>query len=216
MMADHDIEYLVDEISKVIGIVESAKKVYDSKPTIEVLPEAFVEITKHLPLVNESLKIVSDVIQGVEFNDALYQSIESTTGSCEQKAARLNKIFRKCLPESKIPALDRYKKAIIQFGKDHMVEVLMKSLLEDVRKLAEPDAIKSATKVQLEKLSEAIEVVSKLEPSIRDDSNGNPATYVHHGSGPQNIHTGHGHINSVSGEGNQFVAERLEYNVGGR
>jgi hypothetical protein len=214
-MAEHDTNYLVEDISKVIGIIESAKKAYDSKPTTETLPEAFAEVAKQLPLLNNSLEIISGAVQGAALDDESGEAMESAIGTCEQKATQLNKVFRKSLPANKIPALDRYKKAVDQYGNDHMVEVLMKGLLEDVKKLAGFDAIKSATKEQLEKLSEAIDVVSKLEPSIREESSGSGATYSHYGSGPQNIHAGKGHVNSVSGTGNQFVAETLQYHVGG-
>jgi alkaline phosphatase len=101
-------------------------------------------------------------------------------------------------------------KAARTIGKGGRVENLIGGILDDLQLLATrfPEVTTPRGKDQL---AEAIEEVSKMEPSLPDGFEQTPA-YAHYGSGAQNINIGSGiqHINSGtgnqnSGSGQQFI-----------
>lgn len=71
----------------------------------------------------------------------------------------------------------------------------MKDILVDVQSLSNNQTFKTATQTQVQKLHDAIEELTKLEPSISDDlfrSSVSGGINVY-GDGP--VHGGHGDIN---------------------
>lgn len=110
----------------------------------------------------------------------------------------------------------KYYGALLSWGssvaKGHKVEVLMQAILKDIDNLSKRPLFKVATFTQVSKLQDAIEKLSKVEPSVPDSeldelSKANIQNNTNGGTGVQNnvygnitgSHFGHGNQYNISG-----------------
>jgi hypothetical protein len=210
-------EYIADEIDGVIRTVDSAEKVYKSRKDAASLPKAFHEVAKELALVTIILAQAAQQIKSGSPTEEACTALELVVKSCESKATQLEKLFRRCIPEGKASTQDRYVKAVQFLGRDHMVEVLMKGLLEAVQQLASNEGVKLARTEHTEQLVGAIERMSKMDPSVPAELQGKPpGANIHYGSGPQINHGGLGDQNTNTGAGKMFVGQQQTFNEVGQ
>ncbi|KAL2040668.1 hypothetical protein N7G274_006647 [Stereocaulon virgatum] len=120
-------------------------------------------------------------------------------------------LFEEVIPKGDSRWWDRYVKAARTIGKGGHVETLIQRILDDLQLMTSkfPEVTTSRKK---EKLVEAIEEVSKMEPSLPDDFDQMP-TCAHHRSGSQNINASNGTQNNNTGAGNQNTGTGCQYIV---
>ncbi|KAM6529649.1 hypothetical protein FALCPG4_007778 [Fusarium falciforme] len=159
------------------------------------LPEAFHEAGRGLLLVNQAL-------QAAQRNSAKEpQSAMSPVWACNTKANSSASIFKAVAKAPETWRLKVYEAAVRQEGNGQTVEALVMGMMNDVCSLAENDAIKAAMEDQVMGLHDAIEKLSKMEPSVPKDGPGH--TFAHYGSGDQ-LNAPGGTVNKSTGSGNHF------------
>ncbi len=118
-------------IAAVIDIVQATKKVYDAANDATGLPEAFREVAKNLPLVEDTLRLVKDSV-----DEKTCTVINPVIKTCEVKAGSLKKLFDEVVPKEGAKRMERYVKALRSLGKGSRVEDLMGEILEELQLLA--------------------------------------------------------------------------------
>ncbi|KAM0553252.1 hypothetical protein ACHAPJ_007541 [Fusarium lateritium] len=174
---------VLSAIATVISIVDGIKKLYDAASDAKGLPSAFRDVVNRLPLVHETLQTANKEVDAGGLNEATCKAMKKVVEACGTKAENLEIIFKKVLPEADSSRMDRYLVALKSLPKGSRVELLMKGILEDVQILTSNHGMKTVTKDELEKLTEAIEEMEKLPPSADDDSAGKSQSAIHHGQG---------------------------------
>lgn len=163
-MAGPDISH---QIACLIKVTEDIVEAYDPIKDLRGLPEAFQEVNKLLPLVEQTLrgaKIPSKKLKSADDSKAL----ETVLYSCDEKAGKLLEIFRIIAKKSK----DRYDSSVyraivIRQGK-HRVETLMDGILEDLGVLVAHHIFLAEMQMQVEPLADAREELAKVSPSLAD------------------------------------------------
>ncbi|KAF7547913.1 hypothetical protein G7Z17_g7398 [Cylindrodendrum hubeiense] len=123
-------------ISGIIAIVDAAVKVYTATTNASGLPEAFHDVAKRLPLVQETLQTAGGHLNTTNPNEAFYKAMKPVLEGCKDKATRLAEIFEKAIPQADASRMERYLLAARTLGKGSTVESLMKGILDDVQLLA--------------------------------------------------------------------------------
>jgi hypothetical protein len=194
-------------ISGTLAIVGATKKVYDAAKDKEGLPTAFREVALRLPLVQNILSDAKALAEGGQLNDEVSKSMESILEACNLRIEKLKEIFEKVIPQEGSSSLDRYYKAVRALGKDGKVEILMRGIIEDLKLLSMRCGM--ATGDYIDKLREATDTLSTLEPSVPDYEFGEP-TYTNNnlGGGTQNnFNAPVGKSFSNTGPGTQFAGD---------
>lgn len=201
---------VISAMASIIGVVEATKQVYDAAKDKSGLPAQFRDVASKLPLVHDILKTASDHVRKSDL-DIIPDPFASTIKACEIKARQLQAIFNKVVPQADENGLIRYYKAARAIGKGGRVETLMRGVLEDLQLLSINHTMKVVTEDQVKELKEAIEAVSKLEPSIPDEEfEDTGRTFNNYGSGPMNNPIG-GKNFFVQGSGNIYQSDRDQY-----
>lgn len=194
---------VIGVIANDIAIVEATKKVYDAANDRSGLPTQFRDVASKLPLVNDILRTASQYVRTSGL-DIIPDPFASTIKACDTKATQLQAIFKNVVPHENKTRLKRYYRAVRAIGKGGRVETWMKGMLEDLQLLSINHATKVVTEDQSKQLKEAIEVVSKLEPSVPDEEFEKTGhIFNNYGSGPMNNPVG-GKNFFVQGSGNIY------------
>ena len=164
-MSGAEVIAVLGVISSIISIVEGTKKIYDAATDVHGLPQAFREVAGRLPIVETTLDSTKHIVEKNDNNDSC-KGVKHIVEACEEKAKKLEELFRKALPADGTSGLKRYYKAATTWGKGNEVETLMKGMLEDVQLLACERGMKTATEAQQEQIIKAIAEVSVITPSI--------------------------------------------------
>ncbi|EPS29816.1 hypothetical protein PDE_04766 [Penicillium oxalicum 114-2] len=189
-------------ISGVIAIIDATIKIYSAVSDVSGLPEAFRDTSTRLPLVRETLQSALQNLEMSDPEDSLYQAIKPVLDGCEQKASRLEELFRTVIPSASASRMERYLRAVRTLGKGSLVESLMQGMLRDVQLLAHNRVMKLATDEQLGELARAEDEVSAIPPSLPPQCLRSISNY---GPGIQNVNTGGGTQNNNNGSGQQFI-----------
>lgn len=193
---------VVGLISGIIAIIDATEKVYDAPTDQQGLLAAFREVAQRLPLIRSILVKANARAEHGQVDDEAAKSILET---CKRKVEKLDGIFQKVVPQEDGSRLERYYKAASTLGKGGKVEALMKGILDDLHILSAQCGIE--TEDHVEKLKDAIEAISALEPSVPDhifDETG--YTNINSGSGTQTNFNASGGTNySNVGSGPQIA-----------
>lgn len=195
-------------ISSIITIVEATKKVYDTATNTEGFPEAFREVAGRLPIVMNTLGFAKQCIEKGDVDEDSCKGAKRVIEACEIKAKKLKRLFCEIIPADGASGLNRYHKAVKAYGKGNEVENLMKLMLEDVQFLACEHGLKTATNVQQEQVSKAIEEVSVIPSSVHDQALQETGFIAHiYGPGTQTNYNAQG----------EYIAQgqARQYNSGG-
>ena len=174
-------------ISSIISIIDGTKKVYDAATNARGLPEAFREVADRLPIIGNTLDSSKRDIEQRKVNNDSCKGVKHIVEACEEKAKKLEELFRKAIPADVVSDLKRYYTAVKALGKGSEVEKLMKGMLEDVQLLACERGMKTTTRAQQEQIVKAITEVSAISPSVPENEFQEPGfTNNNYGSGTQN------------------------------
>ncbi|RYP79291.1 hypothetical protein DL769_003040 [Monosporascus sp. CRB-8-3] len=153
-------------IASIITIVGATVKVYCATDA-SGLPEAFCEVAKRLPLVQETLQTAREYLNTAPPNEAFCNAIKPVLEGCEDKAKRLAVIFEKVVPQADASGMERYLLAARTLGKGDTVESLMNGILDDVQLLTANRVTKLPTEAAIAHLIQAaIDEVSAIPPSL--------------------------------------------------
>jgi hypothetical protein len=193
-------------ISSIISIVDGTKQVYDAATGAEGLPEAFREVARRLPIITKILSIAERYVKEDRVSTDAYEGVKEVIQACQDKATKLEVLFRKVIPGEDASRTERYIAAVKTLGKGSVVEKLMKGILEDLQLLAGEHNIRIATKEDMEQIAKAIKDVSALPPLM-------PENELHERSFTAN-YSGSGTQYNAQGE---YIAQgnARQYNSGG-
>ena len=174
-------------ISSVISIVDGIKQVYDAATSAEGIPAASREVAARLPIISNILGKTERYIKEDRVSADAYEGVMQVIQACQDKATKLEVLFRKVIPGENASRRERYIAAIKTLGKGNVVEKLMKGMLEDVQLLVGEHSLRVATKDEAEQLAKAIQGVSAIPPSIPESElQEHNFTANYSGSGTQN------------------------------
>jgi N-terminal domain on NACHT_NTPase and P-loop NTPases len=193
-------------ISSIISIVDGTKQVYDAATSAEGLPEAFREVATRLPIISDILGKTERYIKEARVSADAYEGVKQVIQACQDKATKLEVLFRKVIPGENASRRERYIAAVKTLGKGNVVEKLMKGVLQDLQLLVGERSTGIATKEEIEQLARAIKDVSAIPPSI-----------------PESELQEHNFTANYSGSGTQYNAQgeyiaqgnARQYNSGG-
>ncbi|OAP54477.1 hypothetical protein AYL99_11578 [Fonsecaea erecta] len=209
-MSGAEASLVIGLISGVISIVSAIRSTYDAVKDKDNLPEAFRDVARRLPIVQETLNAAKAHIQDNQ-SDKTSEGVKAIIKACESKAQKLNALFQKVAPQEEDSRADRYLKAVRNLGKGGRVEVLMKGILEDMQLLAGNGVVKLASEAQLRDLKAAIEEISALKPSIPDEEFPDSSNvFNQYGAGHMFNAIGGKNLYNL-GDGNQFQGENLYF-----
>lgn len=194
-------------ISSIITIIDATTQVYEAVEDEAGLPTNFKKAAAKLPLISKLLEDAETYVSK-SADKTIEAAFRPTIENCKTQATQLQKLFEKVIPEGD-SRWDRYMKAARTIGKGCRVESLIQGILDDLQLMATkfPEVTTSRKK---EKLAEAMEEVSKMEPSLPDDFDQMPR-YAYYGSGSQNINASNGTQNNNTGAGNQNIGAGHQY-----
>ncbi|KAK4466273.1 hypothetical protein QBC42DRAFT_259785 [Cladorrhinum samala] len=156
-------------VADLIEATEDIIEAYDKIKDLRDLPEAFQELNKWLPLVEETLREAKTPAKKVKpGHDA--SELETRLSSCGEKTDKLLEMFQKVAKKStKLQEYDAsaYRSIAIKLGK-HRAEALMVGILEDLEVLAAHPVFQAAMQKQVEPLSKAREQLENVPPSLLD------------------------------------------------
>lgn len=195
----------VPDISRQIGgLVEVTEDIMDAYGSVKGLcglPEAFQEINKCLPLVEQTLQDAKSWAKRLKFADDTI-ALERVLYSCKEKANKLREIFKQISEMSKDQYDSSLYREIIVKQDKQRAETLMDGILEDLGALVTHNIYPVEMQRPVEPLAQARRELAEVSPSLADsdladepraarqygDSN---CQYNLFGSGNQNIAGGH-------------------------
>ncbi|KAA8642377.1 hypothetical protein EYZ11_009966 [Aspergillus tanneri] len=189
------------QIAGLIEVTEGIAEAYDPIKDLRGLPEAFQEVNKLLPLVEQTLRDAKSPAKKFKSDDDA-KALETLLYSCDEKADKLLEIFRRIAKNSKDQYDSSvYRAIIIKQGK-HRVETLMDGILEDLGALVAHHIFPAEMQRQVEPLADAREELAKVSPSLADSDlaeqpgaanqyGDNSRQYNLFGEGTQKIADGH-------------------------
>jgi CRISPR/Cas system CSM-associated protein Csm2 small subunit len=200
---------IIGLIGAVVGIVQATIAVSDSIKNLKGLPEAFEEVNKRLPLVEETLSAARTQFENEKPSDEAAAKIERILKGCNGKTQELKEIFEKINNAKNKSVLSLYRKIVLKLGKEHRVEVLMKNILKDLQILTGNQTFQAATQSQVEMLQKAIDELSQVKPSIPDRDFESAGNFQHSGKGDLNVQYGDGDMNNVKGD--MYKAKKMTF-----
>lgn len=155
------------QIACLSEVTEDIVEAYDLIKDLRGLPEAFMEVNKQLPLVEQTLRDAKSPAKKLKSADDV-KALETVLYSCDGKADKLLQIFAKVGKKSKDQYDSSvYRKVAIKQGK-HRVETLMDGILEDLGVLVAHKIFPTEVQRQVEPLAKAREELAKVSPSLGD------------------------------------------------
>ncbi|KAF3482082.1 uncharacterized protein GIQ15_04841 [Arthroderma uncinatum] len=186
-------------ISLTIANLNGAAEVYDLVNDDEGLRPAFHEAGRGLTLIKGALQAAKTQLNGGELAQGC-RSAMSSLEACNAKSKLAKSVFEEVAQAPRASSFERYKIAVQKEGKGNRVEVLVMGMMTDVCEMAKDGTIEAAMESHVKVLREALEKLSKMEPSIPDEQAGYNIT--NHGK-QQYVVIG-GTQNNTRGSGNQF------------
>ncbi|KAH7124342.1 WD domain-containing protein [Dactylonectria macrodidyma] len=210
-------------VASTIAVVQAISSTYKAIQHLRGLPNEFNEVNRNLPLVQDTLGLARDQLQGLALDEPSKKAIQPIVSGCEEKAKILQDIFEKVEKGTKKSkdgsVLDLYRTLLLRLGKAHRVETLMQGILRGLDALATNQLFKTATRSQMAQLKDAIDQLSNVESSVPDSdfegSMTNSQNIASGGTGYLSVITGQGH-NINPGSGEQYIAQTMTFGTKSR
>lgn len=197
-MSAPDISRQIGSLIEVTGAIADA---YDSIKGLYSLPEAFQEVNKCLPLVEQTLQVAKSPADRLKSADDA-MALESLLYSCNEKANKLREIFKQIDKMSEGQYDSFLYREIITRQDRQRVETLMDGILGDLGALVEHNIFPAETQSQVELLAQARKELAEVSPSLADTDladqprtasqyGNNNCQYNLFGKGTQKITGGH-------------------------
>lgn len=171
-------------ISSIISVIDASLEIYNAVKDSSGLPPSFRNVASRLPAINLTLRKALDGLDADRSDDSV-ETIKSSLEMCKRRVEELEGIFRSALRPSDASRISKPLKAMRTIRKADRVMFLKTGIMEDLQVLTASQAIQTATRAQIENLSETLR-----SGHIR---NGSPSVSIRNtGSGRQTIHSGVG------------------------
>jgi hypothetical protein len=169
-------------IGNIISITETIIEVYDAFKDLHGLPDAFQEVNKRLPLVEQTLQDVKTQWKNIKSAEEA-KAIQTLLTGCQDKSKELERIFNGIAKSSKDNfVVSAYKSVIGKLGKKGRVETLMDDILKDLSVLVAHKVFQEATQKRVETLNKSRQELASVPPSLLDsefdEKSGGTATQV--------------------------------------
>ncbi|KAI8682021.1 SesA domain-containing protein [Fusarium keratoplasticum] len=177
-------------ISAIITIIEASIKIYRNAADASDIPQSFRDAASRLPLIQDTLKLATDGLAEDVLDTQSHASLSAVLEKCTDRVAVLLDIFQLVITPARASRAERYLRALKTIPQAEKVETLMEGIMADLQLLATNQAVKAATRKQMERLISRIEVngESCRSPIILNNS-GSGRQFVHNGTGHQNVAT---------------------------
>lgn len=157
------------QIEGLIEVTEGIAEAYNPIKDLRGLPEAFQEVNKLLPLVEQTLRDVESPAKKFNSSDEA-KALETVLYGYNEKAGKLLEIFMKIAKNSRDQYDSSvYRAIVIKQGK-HRVETLMDGILEDLEALVSHHIFPAEIQMQIEPLADARKELAKAPPSLADSN----------------------------------------------
>ncbi|KAF2228718.1 hypothetical protein EV356DRAFT_537864 [Viridothelium virens] len=155
-----------------VAFIQSVSAIYKTIENLKGVPNAFKEVGQNLGLVKETLELAGTQLQETTVNESTKKAIADVVVGCKKKAEKLDTIFKEIDKGKKndenakdwSALVNVYRAAVLRLGKPSRVENLMQGILSRLNLLATHQAFRKEGK----KLENAIEKLSRVEPSLQD------------------------------------------------
>ncbi|KAK2590898.1 hypothetical protein QQS21_011410 [Conoideocrella luteorostrata] len=157
-------------VASTIAIIQATATAYKAIQDLRGLPKEFNEVSRNLPLAEDTLPLVRAQLEGETLNEPSTTALEPFIFGCETKAKKLRDILRSI--EIRVAkdgsVLEVYRTSLLRLGKAHRVEALMKDILSDLNALATNQLFRTTTTNLTARLNEAIHKLSEVVSSVPD------------------------------------------------
>lgn len=214
----------LNTVELTVDIVKATSATYEALQCLPGLPKEFKQVSRSLPLVQETLSLARDRLQdpGTDWDKSSKNALGPPISLCREKAEMLREVFENIRQGTKDPsAKDRsglylYRKCLRSLGKAYRIEKLMEGILKDLGAFATNSLIQTATESQMAQLKKEIEQLSKVESSVPDSDTDGPMNNSQNidsgGTGYMSVINGQGHhINPGSGQ--QYIAQTISFGM---
>ncbi|KAL4888724.1 hypothetical protein BDV59DRAFT_135354 [Aspergillus ambiguus] len=186
-------------IASTIAIIQAVSATYGAIQHLRGLPTEFNEVSRTLPLAQDTLRLAHDQLQGVALDESSRKALQPLVSACKDKAQMLQDIFESVGRDAKNTkdesVLAFYRNFLLRMGKAHRVETLMQGILKALDALATNQLFRAATQGQITLLEEAINQLANVDSSVPDsDLEGYGRNVVQH-----NASGATGYISTISG-----------------
>jgi hypothetical protein len=168
-------------VVNIISIAETIAQVYGAIKGLHGLPDAFREVSKRLPLVEQTLRDVKSQTANIKSAEEV-KAISTLLKSSQGNIKELETIFTEIAKNSKDNfVVSVYKSVVAKLGKKGRVETLMDSILKDLGVLVAYKVFQASTQKHVEDLDKARKELAKVTPSLADsefDEKGGNATQI--------------------------------------
>jgi hypothetical protein len=188
------------QIAGLIEVIENIIEAYDSIKNLRDLPEAFQEVSKRLPLVEQTLRDAKMPVKKLKSaDDAIV--MENVLHSCDEKTDKLLEVFRKIANKSKDKYDSSVYRAVVIKQDKQRVETLMGGILEDLAGLVAHRVFPAEVQKHVGPLKEAKEELAKVSPSLADsDLDEQPGAANQYGNNNHQYNNfGNGNLKKVDG-----------------
>jgi hypothetical protein len=200
------------QIAGLIDDTEDIAEAYDSIKYLRGLPEAFQEVSKHLPLIEKILRDTKISAKRLKPTDDA-TVLEAVLNSYDERVYKLLEIFKRIAKKS----TDQYDSSVyreiaIKQGKQR-VETVMDGILDDLSTLVAHSLFPTEIQRQVDALAKAREELVKVPPSLANsDLNERAGAANQYGNNNQQYNNpGNGNLKKV--DGNNYEAYR-DINIG--
>ena len=168
-------------VVNIISVAETIAQVYSAIKDLHGLPDAFREVNKRLPLVEQTLGDVKSQtanIKSAEEAKAMLTLLKSSQGKIKELETIFNEIAKNSKDNFMVSV---YKSVIAKLGKKGRVETLMDGILKDLGVLVAHHVFQTSTQKHVEDLDKARKELAKVTPSLADsefDEKGSNATQI--------------------------------------
>lgn len=182
-------------ISGIISVVDASLEIYNAVKDASGLPPSFRDIASRLPAIKLTLRKALDGLDAGRSDNSV-ESIRSSLEMCKRKVEELEGIFRSALRPSNAPGLasriSKPLKAMRTIRKADRVTFLKTGIMEDLQVLTASQAFQTATRAQIESLSETVRSghIRNGSPSFSIRNTGNGKQTIHSGVGTQHTDDG--------------------------
>ncbi|KAK3302954.1 uncharacterized protein B0T15DRAFT_538641 [Chaetomium strumarium] len=189
---------LIDDAAYALKKTEKSFNTDNANDGFNGLPDAFPAVAKRIPVLSKALASVEAYIGDREETQEVkekYQDIRKLAKACQRDAGYLQDLFSAVTESNEdAPKLKRYRQAVEDLN-GKRIETVGKELLEMALDTLAPPLVDAEL---VKELQDAVEEISKLKPSLKDEPKG-AVTLINHGSGSQFHHGGKGNQNQCLG-----------------
>jgi hypothetical protein len=192
---------IIGLVSGIVTLIEASVSIYKALENGPGLPGAFRNSAARLPLIQESLTLVSENLDADASSAASQAALKQVLDSSTGRATALHDAFQAMVQPPGVSPWTRGLIAMQAKSKARHVDKLISGIMEDLQVLTANHAVKAATRAQVEGLVAKIKQNKEL---IEREDDEEAVGYRHARSNKQYVYTGVGNQNIASDRATQI------------